>query len=143
MKKYIVDKLLMSLFGVGIIVGASVPGVFGPISALVIKAIAVLVFGSLSWQALVLPLDIIIGEEKKSVCFSTVNLVEQYEFFRRLYCCTWRFYEANNVIDLIVPASLPKAGVMSMECPPKDEKIEIRYYHFSKILIGWDKVKEK
>ena len=138
MKKYIIDKLLFLLAGIGIMV--AIPYFCGPVFTIIFETITVLSWIGLCWRVIVLPLDFLRGKEIKTVYFSRQQQLEGYELFKR-YCFEWVFhYGGDQKITLFVPASAKKEELTSIECPKKDVPIRITYYRFSKILIDWERV---
>lgn len=133
MKRYFVDQAIFLLFGVAIAI--CIPFICGPISSVVLEIIIALCWGYLCRRILLMPLDLICGPKNKSVCFSTQLGIEDFEFFKGKHCCEWKFYYSNNkILKLLVP--LENAND-EKERPIKDEKIDIVYYRFSKILCRW------
>lgn len=137
MRQYVIDKLIELLIGISIIVMVLTLTLFGPVASKVIVGLVAIVWGYLDWQILVLPLDLLLGEKEAQACFSKVLCFPQYEFFRKLYACIWRWDRAERALDLTVPFSLPRDEIETMPLPPKDVMLDIRYYRLSRILIGW------
>lgn len=138
MKKYIVDKLLFLLTGIGIMI--AIPFFCGPIFTIIFETITALSWIGLCWRILVLPLDLLCGKEEKTVYFSRQQDLEEYEFFKR-NCFEWVFhYGGNQKITLLVPVSIKKENLASIKCPKKNAPIKITYYRFSKILIDWEQI---
>ena len=67
MKKYIIDKLLFLLAGIGIMV--AIPYFCGPVFTIIFETITVLSWTGLCWRIIVLPLDFLRGKEIKTVYF--------------------------------------------------------------------------
>ena len=135
MKRYFVDQAIFLLMG--IVIAICIPFICGPISSVVLEIIIALCWGCLCRRILLMPLDLICGPKTKSVCFATQVGIEDFEFFKGKHCCEWKFYYSNNkILKLLVP--LENAND-EKERPIKDEKIDIVYYRFSKILCLWTK----
>lgn len=138
MKKYIIDQIIFLLAGIGIMIG--IPFFCGPIFTMIFETITALSWIGLCWRIIVLPLDLLHGKGVKTVYFSRQQHLEEYELFKR-NCFEWVFhYGGNQKITLLVPASVKKEELTSIECPKKDAPIKITYYHFSKILIDWEQI---
>lgn len=116
-----------------------VSAVFGPTTSFVIDCLVVVAWGVLCKPVLLLPFDLILGQKTETCLFSRHIIYGRYDFFRNRYYCTWRFYAKNEKIDLIVPASLKRADILSLAEPPKDQILEITYFRFSKILYSWER----
>lgn len=135
MKRYFVDQAIFLLFGVAIAI--CIPFICGTISTVIFEIVVVLCWGYLCRRILLMPLDLICGPKTKSVCFSTQVGIEDFEFFKGKHCCEWKFYYGKNeTLKLLFP--LEKIND-EIERPIKDEKIDIVYYPFSKILCHWTK----
>ena len=138
MKKYIIDRLIFLLAGIGIMIG--IPFFCGSIFTIFFETMTVLAWIGLCWRMIILPLDLLCGKEEKTVYFSRQQQIEKYEFFKK-YCFEWAFhYDGNKKITLLVPISVKKEEIASIQCPKKDVPVKITYYRFSKILIDWDQI---
>lgn len=85
-----------------------------------------------------LPFDMLSGKKKKTVYFACQGVVQKLEFFKKLYCCEWKFYYgSNDVMTLLVPEAVTEREISSREQPERDMKVIITYYRLSKILCGW------
>lgn len=142
MRKYIFDKLFVLLTVVGLMI--SVPFVWGSVGTVIMEAVLALGYGYMCWRVLILPLDLLHGSqslEVKTVYSAELVYIERYHIFSKKYCFEWKFYYGSNqTITLLVPASVTKEELDSIDCPRQDAPIRITYYHFSKILIHWEPV---
>lgn len=141
MKKYVIDQLIFLAAGIGIMIYFGSYFYYSPVFILIVELIAALSWAWLCWRILVLPLDLLKGKEEKIVYFSSQSQIEEYESFRR-YCFEWKFhYGSNQKISLLVPASVKKEELDSIERPQKNVPIKVTYYRYSKILIHWEQYK--
>ena len=136
MKKYIVDRLLFLMVGIGIIIYIWFYQI--PVFTFIFGFMAVLSWVGLCWRILILPLDLVHGKVEKTVYFSSQSQIQEYESFRR-YCFVWNFhYGSNQKISLLVPVSIKKEELDLIEYPKKNVPIKVTYYRYSKILIHWE-----
>lgn len=94
MRKFITDQILFFAIGLAIMIG--IPFFCGPIFTLLLEMIAIVSWGYLCRQLLLLPLDLICGKVTRSVCFSSQCGVGDYEFYFHQHYCEWKFYYGNE-----------------------------------------------
>ena len=136
MRVFLLDQGLELLIGASIMTG--IPFLFGPISSIVLELLTVVIWCLLCKQLLLYPLDLLFGKKKEYVYFQSWVSTHEYEFFKNKRFCTWRFVSENARLDLTVPVSCSLAQISSEETPPKNERLIISYYPFSKILYHWE-----
>ena len=135
---FLLDKMLFLIAGISCILYFS--SIFGPITSFVIDCLVIVTWVFLCKPVLLLPFDLILGRKTETCLFSRHVLFGKYDFFRNRYYCIWRFYVKNDKIDLIVPASLKRNGILSLTEPPKDQTLVITYFRLSKILCSWERM---
>jgi len=141
MKVFLLDQGLLLLIGASIM--TAIPLLFGTISSIVLELLTVLIWCLLCRQLLLYPLDLLFGKKKEYVYFQSWVSTHEYEFFKNKGFCTWRFVSENARLDLTVPVSCSLDQIASEKTPPKNERLIISYYPFSKILYHWEISREE
>lgn len=136
MRKYIIDRVLFALVGLWIIL--HLPQAYGPIFTVISESIVIVSLGYLCRRLWVLPLDLITGKNEKIVHFCGLVNICEYEFSRKRCCCLWKFQDNNKTFKLLNPVSAEREKILAMKQPPKDRKIKITYFRYSKILCSWE-----
>ncbi len=137
MEKFIIDQTLFLVIGVLIIV--LIPTICGPIFTLILELVAILCWGYLCRRILLLPVDLILGKVTHTACFTTQSGVEDLEFFKKMYCCEWKFkLENNQTLRLLVPIAIKEKESNKLVFPQKNVVYRITFFKLSKILLDWD-----
>lgn len=137
MKKFLVDQAVFLAFGIVIMIFA--PFLYNPIVVAFAEVITAFSWGLLCRRLILLPFDMLSGKKKKKVHFACQGTVQKLEFFKKLYCCEWKFYYgANGVMTLLVPEAVTESEMSGRKHPERDMKVVITYYRLSKILCGWE-----
>ena len=136
MKKFLIDQVLFLVVGIAIVI--CIPACFVPSLGLIMEIMMIAALAILCRRLLLLPLDLIIGKTSKSVYFATQCRVESLEFFKRPKPCVWKFrFGSNGILLLLNPNTNIKDGTTTADLPPKDVKLIVTYFRFSKILVDW------
>lgn len=134
MKKLIVDQAVF--LGIGIAIMILIPTFCGPIFTVFFQIIVALCWSYLCQRILFLPLDVILGKKSQTVYYSAPHSIDSLEFFKRTNYYVLKFYfEKDKTLKLLLPTPIETAETV---LPPKDMKIRITYYRFSKILLEWE-----
>ncbi len=139
MKKYILDKIIVLLFGLFSSIFLFVY-IHGPWFIMVpITAFIVYIFVKLSRNVALIPIDCILGVREGYMFF--VSCVNRYdnEIFYETYYREFKFiYGGNDKLFLIIPEALSIEESYKSELPPIKTKLKVRYYKLSKVLISWE-----
>lgn len=136
MKKYLIDKLLILQIGAWMILASSL--LFGKRASIIVALFIGIIWSILCKPLLLFPLDLFLGKVSVTGYFSSCLWIDNYEFFPKKYYCMWRFYISGGRVDLVAPLSCSKDAIASMHMPPKNQKIIVTYYRFSKLLHSWE-----
>ena len=138
MKRIILDQAL-SLLCAGILMFGIPFACNGVILPIVIMEAIVLFNTVLLYRiALFLPLDLIIGPRTEEAFFSRKALTFQCEFFRKYLYMEVRFMCNGKHLCLIFPACRKAEDLNNVPLPPKDTRLRITYYRFTKILKSYE-----
>lgn len=139
MKKYIIDKIIVLLFGLFSIVFLFIY-IHGPLFIMVpIMIFIAYVFVKLSKNVAFIPIDCILGAREEYMFF--VSCVNRYdnEIFNETYYRELKFiYGGNDKLFLIIPEAISIEESYKSELPPTKTKLKVRYYKLSKLLISWE-----
>lgn len=139
MKKYILDKIIILLFGLFSSIFLFIY-IHGPWFIMVpITAFIVYVFVKSSRNVALIPIDHILGVREGYMFF--VSCVNRYdnEIFNETYYRELKFiYGGNSKLFLIIPEALSIEESYRSELPPEKTKLKVRYYKLSKVLISWE-----
>lgn len=139
MIKFIIDKILY-------IMGYTIIGIAGGIALKksimsVVLLEAGFILGMIYFGYILIPLDIVIGKKTECVRFLSLNHFCNDEVFKHTFYRELRFIKNDDTkLFLKVPESLEEEETEKVEYPPERIKLEVSYYRFSKILIGWKEV---
>lgn len=139
MKKLIIDQTLLLVTGIAVMIG--IPTFCGPFFTVLFEIIIIISWGYLCRRILLLPLDLISGEVSRTAYFALQQGGAYLEFFKDMDYWEWKFYFGNDQkLFLLVPiATKGKEGYKKIVQPPKDVKLKITYFRFSKILLEWER----
>ena len=141
MKNYIIDQLIQLVWCILVAIQLYIGMAELKVLMIIIELIAISSTWFLLKRIILLPIDFLEGSVEKVVYFSTFGNVDGYEFFRKKYNYEWKFYYgAGNKLSLLVPVCLPYDELMQMERPVVNQKIRVRYFRRSKILIEWESI---
>lgn len=140
MKLYLFDRALYLLAGVLILIVSFI--FFPPILAVIVGVLVFAFWGIICYRLVLLPVDLAFGRKTELLYFSTQLCLEELEFFKKKYICSWKFHNNKNLI-LIVPLSYSKEQIAQIIYPPHDRLLRVTYYPLSKILISYDMEIEK
>ena len=136
MKKYILDKIILLLFGL-----FSIVFFFWYLREcwLVLVPLTLLIIYIYTNKNLVfLPIDLIVGEKKEYMYFVSCSERIDNEIFNDTYYREFKFiYGGNNKEFLIIPEALTIEESYKSELPPTKVKLEVCYYKLSRVLISW------
>ena len=91
------------------------------------------------WRVLALPLDLLAGSVTKELFFSSQSSEPGVFFPRQLGYTAWKFYRGGSeTITLLVLAEWSAVKEERIQAPPKDRRLTVKYYRFSKILLCWN-----
>ena len=140
MNKFIIDQILFLVIGICIIV--LIPVFCGPVFALVFQIVGIVCWGYLCRRILLLPIDLVLGKVTHSACFISQCSVQDLEFFKKVYCCEWKFRTENgHTLKLLVPTAI-KDESNKFVVPQKNVMYRITFFRLSKILLVWDETNQ-
>lgn len=136
MKKFLIDQLLFLAVGIGIVM--SIPFLCGPIFTFIFEVVVAICWGYLCRHILLAPFDLLYGKVMRDGYFVTQLCVFDYEFYKGLHYPEWKFSCANKLLVLVVPMAATMDEIHKIEYPPKNVKLTITYFRFSKILLSYE-----
>lgn len=139
-KTIFIDQIIFLAIGVGVMI--CLPLICGPIFTVLLELAVATSWGYLCRRVLLYPLDLLFGSNKCFAYFATHIGVVECEFRKRKCCPEWKFRLNNENIVLMVPILTTLNDINKIEYPPKDEKLEITYLRFSKILLSFKVVSD-
>lgn len=139
MKKFIIDQILFLATGIAAMI--SLPFFCGPFFTLFFEIVCLICLGYLCRRILLLPLDLISGKVSQTAYFACHGLGESLDFYKNTAYWEWKFYFGNDQrLILLAPIAATKKEDYKIVQPPKDVKLKITYFRFSKILLEWEQI---
>ena len=111
---------------------------YGFIILLIFGLLLLVGIGYLCRKLLLFPVDLLFGKMTQIAFFYHGCLQDDYEFFRKVCCFNYVFGNGKENISLIFPTTCPVSEKDNIDDPPKNKRLIISYYRFSKILISWE-----
>lgn len=136
MKKFLIDQVLFLIAGIGIMI--CIPLLCGPIFTIVFEVVVAISWGYLCRRILLVPLDLFYGKVMRNGYFATQLCTFDCEFYKGVHCPEWKFFYENKPLVLLVPMATTIEEIRKIECPPKNVKLRITYFRFSKILLSYE-----
>lgn len=143
MKKYVLDKVLVPVFGLGILFAGYALDVWSRKTMILVLVYLSAGFCILYWRVLILPLDLIFGKRRAQGFFLEMAKSERAEWNPKKSICTWRFVIDNKPCNLVVPRISSAEELEAMKTPPDNQLIWITYYRFSHLLLGFDETNDE
>lgn len=136
MKKFLIDQVLFLIVGIGIMI--CIPLLCGPIFTAVFEVVVAISWGYLCRRILLVPLDLLYGKAMRDGYFVTQFCTYACEFYKGVHYPEWEFLYENKSLVLLVPMAVAIEEIHKIECPPKNVKLRITYFRFSKILLSYE-----
>lgn len=138
-KKLIIDQVLILAAFIAFMTAFRI--LWGPVNAVVLGIVSILPCVYLCRRILLLPLDLISGEVSQTAYFAVQQGSESLKFFKGTAYWEWKFYFGDHqILLLLVPVAAEGKEEFKIVQPPKDAKLKITYFRFSKILLEWEQV---
>lgn len=136
MKLYLLDRTLYLFTGILLVIGSCI--YFPTVLAVIAVILIVLSWGIICYPLVLLPLDLVLGKRTEMFHFSTQLCLDELEFFKKRYTCSWKFWNNKKQLVLIVPLSYTQEQIDQISHPPRDRLLRVTYYPCSKIMISWE-----
>lgn len=136
MKRFFLDRLLFMF--IGLVFMALIASMESTVIIVVLECAVIFGWGK-CWRLILLPIDLLVGEKIQEDVFVSNSIVFACDVLPHCYYSELLFhYKSGKKMWLQIPRAYIDENQEEHLFPQKAQKLKIRYYRFSKILLEWD-----